>query len=99
MLLDFRPQRVLYPLGPYPVIREFAAMVSRLKPGEQWSGRYFFGYSSEGSRAFNFYRRGDGVVVGFSAEEWGGLAQLMDKAFALPEMQLALEDAALATGN
>jgi hypothetical protein len=72
MLLDFQPQRVLYPLGPYPVIREFAAMVSRLKPSEQWAGRYFFGYSSEGSRAFNFYRRADGVVVSFSAAEWGG---------------------------
>jgi hypothetical protein len=26
---------VLYPLAPYPVIREFAAMLRMLKPGEQ----------------------------------------------------------------
>lgn len=87
MPLDFGPQRVLYPLGPYPVIREVAAMVNMLQSGEQWAGRYFFGYSSGSSRAFNFYRREDGIVVAFSAEEWGGLAQLMDKAFALPETQ------------
>jgi hypothetical protein len=39
MLLNLEPQRVLYPLEPYPVIREFAAMLRALKPGEQWSGR------------------------------------------------------------
>jgi hypothetical protein len=46
MLLDLEPQRVLYPLEPYPLIREFAAILKALKPGEQgWMGREFFGYS------------------------------------------------------
>jgi len=35
MMLDLEPQRVLYPLAPYPVIREFAAMLRMLKLGEQ----------------------------------------------------------------
>ncbi len=46
---------MLYPLWPYPVIREFAAMLEALKPGEQgWMGREFFGYTGKGSTAFNF---------------------------------------------
>jgi hypothetical protein len=36
--LDLEPQRVLYLLAPFPVIREFAAMLRMLKPGEQWMG-------------------------------------------------------------
>ncbi|MGA2409130.1 MAG: hypothetical protein ABSG46_01925 [Candidatus Binataceae bacterium] len=35
MLLDLEPQRVLYPLESYPVIRAFAAMLNALKPGGQ----------------------------------------------------------------
>jgi hypothetical protein len=38
-------------------------------------------------------------VVTFSAEEWRALIVLMDRALALPEMQLVLEDAALAYGE
>lgn len=34
-------------LEPYPVILEFAAMLSELKPGKLWKGREFFGYTSE----------------------------------------------------
>ena len=99
MLLNLEPQRVLYPLEPYPVVREFAAMLKVLKPGEQWMGREFFGYTGEGGTAFNFRRRGNGIVVAFSAEEWRALGELMDRALALPEMQLVLEDAALAYGE
>jgi len=32
-------------------------------------------------------------------EEWGVLGELMDRALALPEMQLVLEDSALAYGE
>lgn len=39
MMLDLEPQRVLYPLESYPVIREFAAMLIALQPGEQWMGQ------------------------------------------------------------
>jgi len=40
--------------GRYPVIREFAAMLKALKPGEQeWMCREFFGYTSQGPTAFN----------------------------------------------
>jgi len=100
MLLDLEPQRVLYPLWPYPVIREFAAMLKALEPGEQgWMGREFFGYTGKDSTAFNFRRRSNGIVIAFSAEEWRALGELMDRALALPEMQLVLEDSALAYGE
>jgi hypothetical protein len=97
MLLDLEPQRVL---EPYPVIREFAAMLKALKPGEPgWIGQEFFGYTGKSSTAFNFRRRSNGIVVAFSAEEWRALCVLMDRALALPEMQLVLEDSALAYGE
>ncbi len=100
MLLDLEPQRVLYPLEPYPVIREFAAMLKALKPGEQgWMGREFFGYTGQGRTAFNFRRRRNGIVIAFSAEEWRALGELMDRALALPEMQLVVEDSSLAYGE
>jgi hypothetical protein len=99
MLLDLELQRVLHPLESYPVIREFAAMLKALKPGEQWwMGREFFGYTGKGSTAFNLRRRSNGIVVAFSAEAWCALGELMDRALALPEMQLVSEDSALAYG-
>jgi hypothetical protein len=99
MLLDLAPQRVLYPLDPYPVIREFAAMLKALKPGQPWMGREFFGYTGRDFTAYNFRRRSNGIVVGFSAEEWRSLGELMAKALALPELQPAMEDATLAYGE
>ncbi len=100
LLLDLEPRRVLYPLEPYPVIREFAAMLKALQPGGRgWLGREFFGYTGKGPTAFNFRRRSNGVVVAFAAEEWGALGELMERALALPEMRLVLEDAALAYGE
>ena len=36
-------REVMYPLGPYPQIREFAAMVDYLEPGRLWNGIQFYG--------------------------------------------------------
>jgi hypothetical protein len=41
----------------------------------------------------------NGSVVAFSAEEWRALGELMERALALPEMRLVLEDATLAYGE
>jgi hypothetical protein len=99
MLLDLEPQRVLYPLERYPVIHEFEAMLRTLKPGEQWMGREFFGYTGKGATAFNFRRRSNGIVVAFSAEEWFALGELLAKALALPELHAILKDSELAYGE
>jgi hypothetical protein len=72
MMLDLELQRVLS-AGPYTVIREFAAMLRALKPGEQWLAREFFGYTGEGPTAFNFRSRRNGIVIACSGEEWDAL--------------------------
>ena len=50
------------------MIREFSAMLAALKPGEQWMGEEFLGYTGKGSTAFNFRRRSNGIVVAFPVE-------------------------------
>ena len=72
---------------------------TRLGAGRASSTSQFFGYTGKESTAFNFRRRSNGIVVAFSAEEWGARGELMDRALALPEMQLVLEDSALAYGE
>jgi hypothetical protein len=97
MLLDVEPHRVLYPLEPYPVIREFTAMLTGLKLGDQRRGREFFGYTSE--NAFHFRRRNNGISITFSPEEWCTLGELTAKALALPDLQHVLKDSTLAYGE
>jgi hypothetical protein len=99
MLLDLERYHVLYPLEPYPVIREFAAMLGALKPSEQWTGREFFGYADRTGASFQFRRRNNGITITFSSEEWRALGELVNKALELPELQPALEDALLAYGE
>jgi len=99
MLFDLTAHRVLYPLEPYPVVREFAAMLKALKPGALWTGREFFGYTGKDAAAFDFRRRSSGISIAFSEDEWSALGELMSKALALPELQLALEDLSLMYGE
>ncbi len=99
MLLDLQPYRVLYPLEPYPVIRDFATMLGALKPGEQWRGQEFFGYADRTGASFQFRRRSNGITLSFSNEEWRALGELVNKGLQLPELQPALEDALLAYGE
>jgi hypothetical protein len=52
LLLSFPgPHGPLYPLGPYPMIAEFRAMVAALapkaRPPQRWDGEEFFGYVTE----------------------------------------------------
>jgi hypothetical protein len=99
MPLDLGQHRVLYPLESYPVIREFTAMLGSLKPGEQWTGGEFFGYADRTGASFQFRRRSNGITITFSSDEWQALAELVNKALELPELQPALEDALLAYGE
>ena len=59
----------MYPLGAFPEIREFAAMLEYMKAGETWSGVHFHGYTVPGSiqnpTELVFYRHRDGVALGF----------------------------------
>ena len=100
MLLVLEPHRVLYPLEPYPVIREFDVMLKALASGEHlWQGREFFGYTGKGDGAFNFRRISNGITLNFSSDEWAAVCELMSRGLALPELQPALEDSELAYGE
>ena len=100
MLLVLDPHRVLYPLEPYPVIREFDVMLKALASGEEfWTGREFFGYTGKGDGAFNFRRISNGITLNFSYDEWAALCELMAQGLALPELQPALKDSELAYGE
>jgi hypothetical protein len=100
MLLVLEPHRVLYPLEPYPVIREFDVMLKALTSGERfWRGPEFFGYTGKGDAAFNFRRNSNGITLNFSSDEWAGVCELMRRGMALPELQPALEDSELAYGE
>jgi hypothetical protein len=100
VLLNFAPQRVLYPLDTYPVICEFDRMVKALSSGEQfWRGREFFGYTGRGEAAFNFRRNSNGITLDFSPDEWTAVSDLTSMGLALPELQPAREDSELAYGE
>ena len=94
MLLSFPgPRGPKYPLGPYPKIAEFRAMLSRLKAertaiqGHEfdsgcWDGEYFFGYVvTEGESAGYWFRAHEnGITFGFSTAEWLQVQELFHKA-------------------
>lgn len=89
---------IVFPIGIYPEIREFAAMMQRLVPGPAWAGIHFFGHVSATGR-FYFRRRGVGIQFGFSAEEWQTLKGLVATIMQAPELQAAFAELALVYGE
>jgi hypothetical protein len=82
---------VVYPIGSFPEIREFAIMLEHLKAGGTWSGVHFHGYTLAGSSPtpmeLVFYRHRDGVVLRFSTEEWQHLRGLVAAALTSPTLR------------
>jgi hypothetical protein len=91
LLLSLEPRNVMYPLASFPEIREFVAMLERLKPGETWSGVHFHGYTVIGADTdptqFVFYRRRDGVSLGFFMEEWQHLRGVLAATLTSPKLR------------
>ncbi len=95
LLLSFPgPRGPMYPLGPYPKISEFRAMLSQLKAGRKavngyefdsgfWSGEQFFGYVvTEGESAGYWFRAYEnGITFGFTNEGWEQVRELFRKAW------------------
>jgi hypothetical protein len=77
--LSLAQKNVLYPIGSYPEIREFAAMLQGLKPGEVWNGVHFYAFTDGESKPAQlmFRRYRDGVTLGFSVDEWECLKKLV----------------------
>lgn len=103
LLLSLEPRNVMYPLGTFPEVREFATMLERMKPGETWSGVHFHGYTVMGADTdptqFVFYRRRDGVALGFSMEEWTHLKGLLAAALTSPKLRPFWEELELVYGE
>jgi len=92
---------VMYPLGNYPEIREFAAMLERTGP-EEWRGVHFRAYTvEEGEKPMRFYFRNvrDDIALGFSAEEWRQLRELFAQAGAMPKLQRLYKELSLVYGE
>lgn len=95
LLLSFPgPRGPMYPLGPYPKIAEFRAMLSRLRVERKaihghefdsgfWNGEQFFGYVvTEGESAGYWFRAYEnGITFGFTNEEWQQVQELFRKAW------------------
>jgi hypothetical protein len=90
MALEMTSREAVYPLGPFPQIREFAALLEQLSPGGIWKGREFLGYTNACDchpvTRFYFRQRSNGIAFGFSPEEWKELRGAFRQALGSPEM-------------
>lgn len=109
MLLSLRSRRLLYPLGPFPQLREFHSMVKTLVRGKTWNGQYFYAYTDQSPgvsglkgltpNTFFFREYGKGVLIEFSGEEWNALRSAFDQVMSLAELRPAMDELALAYGD
>jgi hypothetical protein len=109
MLLSLRSRRLLYPLGPFPQLREFHSMVKTLVRGKTWNGQYFYAYTDQSPgvsglqgitpNTFSFREYGKGVLIEFSGEEWNALRTAFEQVMSLAELQPAMYELALAYGD
>jgi hypothetical protein len=90
---------VIYPIGPYPQIREFAAMVEQLEPESLWNGVSFLASAGGSPVEFQFRRHSDGVALIFSEADWKKLKTLFTAAMAEPKMQPVFAELALVYGE
>ncbi len=103
LALSLDQKNLVYPLGHFPEIREFVAMLEQMKSGEMWSGVYFHGHAVAAADAaaaeFAFYRYRDGVALGFSMEEWQHLRELLTAALTAPKLRPFWEELELVYGE
>src|SRR5439155_13659507 len=97
MLLEMAPKHICYALSPYPIIREFATMVSDLVPDTPWYGSRFTGFTQgRGSKArFVFRDDSSGIVIDFSDAEWKSLRELFKEEIGMSQIQPLLDSLAL----
>ena len=106
VLLSFPGARgPMYPLGPYPMIAEFRAMLAALtlkaRPPQRWDGEHFYGYVTERGNETEFWFRGqaNAITFGFSANEWKAVRELFRKSWESPEVRAAWEVLSLDYGE
>jgi hypothetical protein len=103
MLLVMDGRGVRYPLGPYPEIQEFSAMLQHLEPERPWSGVHFQASAdqtcSHTHARFHFCRSADKVTLSFGQEEWDCLKDLFSTALKEPDLQSVLPALTLEYGE
>ena len=98
ILLSMDQKDVSYPIAPYTEIKEFLVMLEKLAPGMTWNGVHFLAYTTESGR-YCFRRRAEGVLFGFSQEEWSELRGLFRRALTAPNLQSLLTELSLVYGE
>ena len=100
-LLTMHDRGVSYPLGPYPEIQEFGAMLNHLEAGQAWDGLLFdaFGETTGPSALFHFCRRADRVRFTFAEEDWKHLKELFSMIMLSPQVRLAADRLSLEYGD
>jgi hypothetical protein len=101
--ISLEQKSVVYPIGSFPEIREFAIMLEHMKAGGTRRGVHFLVYTATSSDGkpmeLAFYRKRDGVVLGFSVEEWQQLSGLVAAAMASPKLRPFWEELELVYGE
>lgn len=98
ILLSMDQKDVSYSIAPYTEIKEFLVMLEKIAPGTTWNGVHFLAYTTESGR-YGFRRRAEGVLFGFSKEEWSELRSLFRRALAAPNLQSLLSELSLVYGE
>jgi len=98
ILLGMEQKDAMYPIAPYTEIKEFLVMLETMVPRLTWNGVHFLGYTTPSGK-YCFRRRAEGVVFGFSPEEWEEIRSLFRKALAAPNLQALLTELSLVYGE
>jgi len=103
LAISMQDKGITYPMGTYPQIREFSAMLEQVSIDRNWNGDYFYGAADQekpdGPPAFHFYRHRDNITIEFSDEEWQGLKNVFAQAAAMPTLQKRYEALSLLYGE
>lgn len=94
---------LIYTVSTYPKIREFGAMLKALVPGKIWNGVHFqasaHAATADSPARYQFQRHQDGVMLGFTAEQWSKLKSLFSAAMADPTLQAIFDELSLIYGE
>jgi hypothetical protein len=103
MGISMHGKGITYPIGTYPRIREFSAMLEQVSLSRNWNGDYFYGAADQENPdrppAFHFYRHQDNVTIEFSDEEWQSLKNAFAQAAAMPKLQKRYQELSLVYGE
>jgi hypothetical protein len=93
VLLSFpEPRAPMYPLGSYPILAEFRAMLAALDPEgstPSWEGVRFYGYLVEREQEKEYWFRAheNGITFGFSEKDWTAVRELFRRAWEIPDLR------------